>query len=93
MDTGEDANKHNEVEPKDVVVEKRRLDLSGGASSACSLCNLTFSGVQEQRSHIRSDLHRYNLKQKLKGLPVASEDDFESLVGGEKFRTILKYAG
>lgn len=63
-------------------------DLSPSASSdnlvgtqACSLCTLTFPTLQDQRSHLKSDLHHYNLKQKLRGLKPVSEVDFEKLIG------------
>ena len=52
-----------------------------GAKS-CSLCAISFPTVDEQRSHIRSDLHAYNLKQKIRGGNTVSEGDFEKLVGG-----------
>lgn len=50
-------------------------------SQACSLCCLSFASVQEQRSHQKSDLHHYNLKQKLRGRKPVSEAEFEKLVG------------
>ncbi|KFY06719.1 hypothetical protein V492_07797 [Pseudogymnoascus sp. VKM F-4246] len=55
---------------------------SDGATSttACSLCDQLFSTVEEQRSHIRSDIHSYNLKLKLRGLEPVSEVEFETLV-------------
>ncbi|KFY62651.1 hypothetical protein V496_04481 [Pseudogymnoascus sp. VKM F-4515 (FW-2607)] len=55
---------------------------SAGAASttACSLCDQLFLTVEEQRSHIRSDLHNYNLKLKLRGLEPVSEVEFETLV-------------
>ncbi|CAH0016989.1 unnamed protein product [Clonostachys rhizophaga] len=63
-------------------------DVSPGASSenlvgsqSCSLCSLTFPTVQEQRSHLKSDFHNYNLKQKLRGQNPVSETEFEKLVG------------
>lgn len=57
---------------------------SAGAASttACSLCDQLFLTVEEQRSHIRSDLHNYNLKLKLRGLEPVSEVEFETLVKG-----------
>ncbi|KAI9719593.1 MAG: hypothetical protein M1812_003364 [Candelaria pacifica] len=57
--------------------------VNGGnnTSTSCALCGLAFSNVLEQRSHIRSDLHGYNLKQKLRGLAPVTEDHFEKLVG------------
>ncbi|KAL3418923.1 ankyrin repeat and zinc finger domain-containing protein [Phlyctema vagabunda] len=51
-----------------------------GSSTSCSLCSVTFHTVEDQRSHIRSDLHGYNLKQKLRGAKPVSEVEFETLV-------------
>ena len=55
----------------------------GGASKAtsCNLCALNFSSVAEQRKHVRSDLHGYNLKQKIKGQKPVGEVEFEKLIG------------
>lgn len=50
-------------------------------SKACSLCGVSFQTLEEQRSHIRSDLHGYNLKQRVRGAKPVSEADFEQLVG------------
>jgi len=51
-------------------------------TTACSLCKLSFATVQEQREHVRSDLHGYNLKQKLRGVKPVEEAEFEKLVEG-----------
>ncbi|KAF2624805.1 ankyrin repeat and zinc finger domain-containing protein 1 [Macroventuria anomochaeta] len=55
----------------------------GGASKAtsCNLCALHFGSLAEQRKHIRSDLHGYNLKQKIKGQKPVGEAAFEKLIG------------
>lgn len=50
-------------------------------ATSCALCNLSFPTVAEQRSHVRSDLHSYNLKQKLRGHKPVAEVDFERLMG------------
>ncbi|CAM1502215.1 Fc.00g041990.m01.CDS01 [Cosmosporella sp. VM-42] len=50
-------------------------------SQACSLCSLAFATLVDQRSHLKSDLHHYNLKQKLRGQKPVSEADFEKLIG------------
>lgn len=50
-------------------------------SQACSLCGLSFDTVLDQRGHQKSDLHHYNLKQKLRGKQPVSEVGFEKLVG------------
>lgn len=54
---------------------------SAGGSQSCSLCSLAFTTVQEQRDHLKTDLHHYNLKQKLNGLTPVTETEFEKLVG------------
>lgn len=50
-------------------------------SKACSLCGVAFNTVQDQRGHVRSDLHGYNLKQRLRGTNTVSEVEFENLIG------------
>lgn len=54
---------------------------SAVGAQACSLCAMTFATVLDQRGHLKSDLHQYNLKQKLRGLNPVSEADFENLIG------------
>lgn len=49
-------------------------------AASCSLCGLAFESVQDQRGHVRSDLHNYNLKQKLRGRKAVSESEFEKLI-------------
>lgn len=50
-------------------------------SMACSLCSVKFSAITDQRRHIKSDFHRYNLKLSLKQLPVVDEATFIRLIG------------
>lgn len=52
------------------------------ASTSCALCDVKFSNLLEQRGHVRSDFHNYNLKQRLKGPKTVSETEFDRLVGG-----------
>ena len=49
-------------------------------STTCQLCGTTFSSVQEQRLHVKTDWHNYNLKQKIKGAQPISENEFEKLL-------------
>ncbi|OAG04570.1 uncharacterized protein CC84DRAFT_1147262 [Paraphaeosphaeria sporulosa] len=56
-------------------------DGSPAKATSCHLCGLSFATLADQRSHVRSDLHGYNLKQKIKGLKPVGEGDFEKLVG------------
>ncbi|KAL9061535.1 MAG: hypothetical protein Q9162_000067 [Coniocarpon cinnabarinum] len=50
-------------------------------ATSCGLCNQAFSNVQEQRAHVRSDVHRYNIKQRQRGLRPVSEVEFDKLIG------------
>lgn len=50
-------------------------------SSSCGLCGVSYPSVQEQRHHVKSDLHRYNLKLKVKGLPPLDETSFATMIG------------
>ncbi|KAJ5495187.1 hypothetical protein N7539_000303 [Penicillium diatomitis] len=50
-------------------------------TTQCSLCKVTYSNVQEQRSHVRSDHHRYNIKAQLRGNEPLDELQFAKAVG------------
>lgn len=49
-------------------------------ATSCLLCSASFSNVPEQRQHVKSDWHGYNLKQKLGGRSPVTEHEFEKLV-------------
>ena len=68
----------NDVEPEAVITDP--TDATKSATS-CALCALNFSTLEDQRAHVRSDLHNYNLKQKLRGQGAVSGNDYEKLVG------------
>jgi hypothetical protein len=81
-DTGGEAQEDiTPTSSTDKLVVESRTESSVGSKS-CSLCGVTFHTVEDQRGHIRSDLHGYNLKQRLRGAKPVSEGDFEKLVGG-----------
>ncbi|KAL8741258.1 MAG: hypothetical protein Q9190_006114 [Brigantiaea leucoxantha] len=51
------------------------------SSASCVLCGApSFPNVEEQRRHVKSDWHNYNLKQKLRNKKLVSELEFEKLV-------------
>ncbi|KAG6031192.1 hypothetical protein E4U41_007653, partial [Claviceps citrina] len=77
--------KDEEIAPRNPT-EESTDDASTESSShvgsrSCSLCGLGFLTFQDQRSHLKSDLHHYNLKQKLRNQQPVSEEEFEKLVG------------
>lgn len=49
-------------------------------ATSCLLCSASFSNVPEQRQHVKSDWHGYNLKQKLGGRNPVTEREFEKLI-------------
>jgi Bacteroidetes VLRF1 release factor/Ankyrin repeats (many copies) len=51
------------------------------SSTSCALCQASFPNVIEQRDHVRSDFHRYNLKLGLKSASPVDEPTFNTLVG------------
>lgn len=46
----------------------------------CNSCNLVFPTPEDQRVHMKSDWHRYNLKRRVAQLPSIDEDLFNSKV-------------
>jgi len=60
------------------------------SSRSCNIClGTAFVDVDEQRSHFRSDWHRYNVKIRLKGGDPVTESTFAQLVdGGYSIRTL-----
>ena len=68
-----------ETELKDL--EAAAQESSVATSTSCALCNVSYINVQEQRSHVRSDHHRYNLKAQLRGNTPLDEIQFSKAVG------------
>ena len=49
-------------------------------STSCQFCRTSFPSVQEQRLHVKSDWHNYNLKQKVRGAQSITDNEFGNLV-------------
>ena len=62
--------------------KERTITDGPSLTTSCALCGVSVGNVKDQRNHVRSDLHRYNLKQRMKGLQSVSEEEFENLIGG-----------
>ncbi|EER36646.1 C2H2 finger and ankyrin domain-containing protein [Histoplasma capsulatum H143] len=60
--------------------QAERSDGTTGVTT-CSLCHVSFQDVHEQRDHVKSDHHRYNLKSRLRGTPVLNEVEFNKAIG------------
>ncbi|KAK7340128.1 hypothetical protein VNO77_20822 [Canavalia gladiata] len=69
-----------EPSSNDVVVVD---DPQNGAISTprctCNTCKAQFDSLQDQRSHFKSDLHRFNVKLTMAGKNIVNEEDFEVL--------------
>lgn len=46
----------------------------------CLSCNIAFPNAEDQRTHYRSDLHRYNMKRRVASLPPVRADVFNAKV-------------
>ena len=53
----------------------------GAKSTSCKLCQVVFKNVQDQRQHVKSDFHKYNLKLSLKQMPSVDEATFIRMIG------------
>lgn len=56
----------------------------------CNTCNLQFPESNDQRIHMKSDWHRYNLKRKVAQLPPITEELFNSKVASMQPQTETK---
>ena len=56
---------------------------TAAGARACNVClGTSFKDVEEQRSHFRSDWHRYNVKVRLNGGKPVSASEFARLIEG-----------
>ena len=54
---------------------------TAASARSCNIClGASFADVDSQRSHFRSDWHRYNVKMRLKGSDPVTESQFGKLV-------------
>ncbi|KAF7118697.1 hypothetical protein CNMCM5793_008236 [Aspergillus hiratsukae] len=69
------------VEPSREPLDLTTLDPVIATSTSCALCKVSFLNVQEQREHVRSDHHRFNVKAQSRGNPTLDEAQFAKAVG------------
>ncbi|KAL6247496.1 pre-60S factor rei1 [Rhinocladiella similis] len=55
-------------------------DVSQTHPYTCNSCAVAFRNSDAQRTHMRSDWHRYNLKRRLAELPAVSSEDYNEKV-------------
>jgi hypothetical protein len=67
----------------DVTEPKTDEDRTTQGGIGCAACNIAaFTDVTDQRDHVRSDLHRFNLKRNLISEPVVTADEFDKMLDG-----------
>ncbi|KAI9372538.1 hypothetical protein BJX61DRAFT_441667 [Aspergillus egyptiacus] len=65
--------------PKDIAEEAQEHAVA--TSTSCALCKVNIANVQEQREHVRSDHHKYNVRAQLRGNAVLDEAQFTKAIG------------
>ncbi|TGO35713.1 hypothetical protein BHYA_0149g00260 [Botrytis hyacinthi] len=80
-DSSDDTYQADTNSPTDTTERIIQTKPGDVGSKSCSLCSVTFHTVEDQKSHVRSDFHNYNLKQKIRGAKAVTEIEFEKLVG------------
>ncbi|KOS44448.1 hypothetical protein ACN38_g4630 [Penicillium nordicum] len=70
-----------EPEPSSTDLELAAQDSAIATSNLCSICKVSYASVQEQRSHVHSDHHRYNIKAQLRGNAPLEEIEFAKAIG------------
>ncbi|XP_061579636.1 tRNA endonuclease ANKZF1 isoform X2 [Cololabis saira] len=67
--------------PEDAGKEEGTLIKEVSDKMVCSACRCPFINREEQREHYKLDWHRFNLRQKIAGLPPLTAEEFERKTG------------
>ena len=79
---GHDTAKIDEPSSRDPTT----ASTSATSGRSCNVCQgASFSNVDDQRNHFRSDWHRYNVKLRLNGKDAVVESQFTQLIEGILF--------
>ncbi|XP_027360646.1 ankyrin repeat and zinc finger domain-containing protein 1 isoform X2 [Abrus precatorius] len=68
-----------ESSSNDVVVDDPQNAVVSLPRWTCNTCKAQFDSLRDQRSHFKSDIHRFNVKLTIKGKTIVKEEDFEML--------------
>eukprot|EP00112_Aurelia_sp_Birch-Aquarium-sp1_P022729 Seg6501.2 transcript_id=Seg6501.2/GoldUCD/mRNA.D3Y31 product="Zinc finger protein 622" protein_id=Seg6501.2/GoldUCD/D3Y31 len=69
---------------EDAKAAGRRNENTVTSSYSCISCRVSFVDGDYQRSHYKSDWHRYNLKRKVAELPPVTKEAFEEKLAQQK---------
>ncbi|KAL5792552.1 hypothetical protein ACOSP7_001146 [Xanthoceras sorbifolium] len=69
------------LDETDDFEKEERSSKSGVALSrwTCNTCKTEFESLQDQRSHFKSDIHRFNVKLTIAGKDIVKEEDLDEL--------------
>lgn len=72
----------------EILDDKESKDLStkNVPRWSCNTCKVEFESLQDQRSHFKSDIHRYNVKRSLAGKDILKEEDLDELTSDSFFQ-------
>ena len=65
--------------------------MSSAAAFTCITCRVSFADADLQRSHYKTDWHRYNLKRKVADLPHVTVEGFNQRVLAQKAQVRRNY--
>ncbi|XP_024987084.1 ankyrin repeat and zinc finger domain-containing protein 1 [Cynara cardunculus var. scolymus] len=70
-----------ELETKETTLQDEESTKDKNVSTSerltCNTCKASFESLQDQRSHFKSDFHRFNVKLTVAGKDTVKEDDFD----------------
>ncbi|XP_047338646.1 ankyrin repeat and zinc finger domain-containing protein 1-like [Impatiens glandulifera] len=66
----------------EILDSEQKIDTNKSLTNrwSCNTCKAEFDSLQEQRSHFKSDLHRFNVKLSLSGKDTLKEEEFDDLI-------------
>lgn len=74
----------NEIGNGNGEIEEEKQGMGMGMNRwSCKACTAEFSSLQEQRSHFKSDFHRFNVKRRIVGRGPLNEEEFEEVAQGK----------
>ncbi|XP_057499902.1 uncharacterized protein LOC130784072 [Actinidia eriantha] len=78
----------NETLGEEVVDDERHSAATTPSVSrwSCNTCKAEFESLQDQRSHFKSDIHRFNVKLTIAGKETVNEEDFDELTTDSLFK-------
>ncbi|XP_026380277.1 ankyrin repeat and zinc finger domain-containing protein 1-like [Papaver somniferum] len=81
----------NEEENEETLIQEKEEDKVTKKNNfiprwSCNTCKAEFESLQDQRSHFKSDHHRFNIKLSISGKDTIKEEDFDELASDSVFR-------